>query len=212
MRFLGAAIVGILGCATHLQAEERPLLEFDKYHTLNEISTYLKAVTTRHSKLSRWVEIGRSRGGLPIFAVEIHNPDTGPIHEKPAFYVDGNIHGGEVLAGEAALHFIDHLLGSYGREGRITCSAPTVGRGVSPSLWTITRFSSCPSSIPTGGRFPSTVHLAKITVGTSGPPTSMATDWWTKTRPTISIATVAFCVCGLPIRKGSGRYRPTTTV
>jgi hypothetical protein len=121
VRLLRAAIAIIVGSAAlHLHAEERPLLKFDKYHTLNEIGAYLRAVTTRHSKLSRLVEIGRSRGGLPIFAVEIHNPDTGPINEKPAFYVDGNIHGGEVLAGEAALHFIDHLLSSYGRDQRIT--------------------------------------------------------------------------------------------
>jgi hypothetical protein len=102
------------------QAIERHLLVFDKYHTLNEIHTYLKRVTDQYSHLSRLVEIGKSRGGVPILAVEIDNSQTGQAKNKPAFYLDGNIHGGEVLAGEAALHFIHHLLTRYGHDSRVT--------------------------------------------------------------------------------------------
>ena len=42
MRLLRAAIAIIVwSVSLHLRAEERPLLEFDKYHTLNEINAYL---------------------------------------------------------------------------------------------------------------------------------------------------------------------------
>ena len=53
-------------------------------------------------------EIGRSRLGRPILAIEINNPETGPAAEKSGFYVDGNIHGGEVLGGEGALYSAAH--------------------------------------------------------------------------------------------------------
>jgi murein tripeptide amidase MpaA len=127
VRFHREAIVGsllLLWClfagSTHSRAAERPLITFDKYHTLNEIHAYLKRVTERYSHLTRLVEIGKSRGGVPIMAVEICNPDTGRAELKPGFYLDGNIHGGEVVGGEAALHFIQHLLTLYGRASDIT--------------------------------------------------------------------------------------------
>ncbi|MEE8584459.1 MAG: M14 family zinc carboxypeptidase, partial [Acidobacteriota bacterium] len=92
---------------------QRPLIAFDHYHSVEEIESYLQAVTQRYSNLARLREIGRSRAGRPILAVEIHNPETGPDSEKPAFYLDGNIHGGEALSAEGALFFIHHLLSRY---------------------------------------------------------------------------------------------------
>ena len=102
-----------------LGAQSRPLIEFDHYHTLAEIGAYLEAVAERHDDLTTLLEIGRSREGRPIWALEINNPDTGPAAEKPAFYVDGNIHGGEVLGGEGALAFIDRLLTRQETDARI---------------------------------------------------------------------------------------------
>jgi hypothetical protein len=100
-------------------AAQRPLITFDHYHTLDEIGVYLKAVAARHQDLVTLHEIGRSRDDRPIWAVDVNNPATGPAHEKPGFYVDGNIHGGEVLGGEAALAFFDRLLTAYDSDPRI---------------------------------------------------------------------------------------------
>ncbi len=102
------------------QTSRKPLIAFDKYHSLEEIESYLDAITTQHSALTTLLEIGRSRMGRPMFAVEINNPETGPADQKPGFYVDGNIHGGEVLGGEGALYFIDYLLDHYGTNPDIT--------------------------------------------------------------------------------------------
>ncbi|MFQ5743254.1 MAG: M14 family metallopeptidase [Acidobacteriota bacterium] len=97
-----------------------PLISFDKYHSVGEIEAYLGAITSRYSHLATLLEIGKSRAGRRILAVEINNPDTGPADEKAGFYVDGNIHGGEVLGGEGALYFIDALLSRYGDDPDIT--------------------------------------------------------------------------------------------
>ncbi|MCH7563147.1 MAG: hypothetical protein IH968_04910 [Gemmatimonadetes bacterium] len=115
-------VVAVLAACAPLgtSAQNTGLITFDHYHTLAEIQDYLEAVTARHSELATLLEIGASRSGRPIWAVDINNPATGPAEEKPAFYVDGNIHGGEVLGGEGALAFIDRLLGAYGSDPRIT--------------------------------------------------------------------------------------------
>ncbi len=86
---------------------------FDRYHTYPEILTVLQHLTDAHDRLSTLIEIGRSREGRPMYAVEINNPETGPSEDKPGFYIDGNIHGGELLGGEAALYMIDLLLRRY---------------------------------------------------------------------------------------------------
>ncbi len=103
-----------------LTGQEGEGFSFDKYHTVGEFEAYLATVAHTYPSLTTLLEIGRSREGRPIMALEINNPETGPANEKPGFYVDGNIHGGEVLGGEAALYFIDGLMRRYGQEGAIT--------------------------------------------------------------------------------------------
>ena len=117
---LAATFVLAAGLPLRAAGQATGLITFDHYHTLAEIQEYLEAVTARHSDFAALLEIGTSRAGRPIWAVDINNPATGPAEEKTAFYVDGNIHGGEVLGGEGALAFLDRLLAAYGDDPRIT--------------------------------------------------------------------------------------------
>ncbi len=120
------AVPSLLGVGTvNAQEATEPLIVFDHYHSLSEIGSYLESVTQRHSGLATLLEIGRSREGRPIWAVEINNPETGVASEKPGFYLDGNIHGGEVLGGEGALAFIDRLLEEYERDPAIATLVDT---------------------------------------------------------------------------------------
>ena len=103
-----------------VESQEPPFITFDHYHTLAEIEEYLGAVAAYYPSLVTLHEIGRSREERPIWAVDVNNPATGPATEKPGFYVDGNIHGGEVLAGEGALAFLARLLSGYGADQTLT--------------------------------------------------------------------------------------------
>ncbi len=109
-------LLGSMGCASILPIPDGPLTTWDSYHKSRDIDDYLKFMTRRHSAKSKLRTIGRSREGRPIYAVEINNPKTGPAEGKPGFYIDGNIHGGEVLAGEGALYLIDLLLEGYAED------------------------------------------------------------------------------------------------
>jgi len=88
-------------------------LRFDHYHDEAEIEAFLRRITARTPGLTKLVEYGRSREGRPLLAVEINNPATGPAAEKPAFYSDGNIHGGEVLGGEGMLYLLQKIVAGY---------------------------------------------------------------------------------------------------
>ena len=101
-------------------AQRTGLITFDHYHTLDEIASYLEALSAQYPQLVTLKVIGRSREGRAIWAVDVNNPATGSASEKPGFYVDGNIHGGEVLGGEGALAFLDRIVGAHGSDPAIT--------------------------------------------------------------------------------------------
>lgn len=113
MSILFATLVTAVSAPCQQDASGTRLITFDKYHSYGEIVAYLRTVTTRYSEIASLHEIGKSLLGRSIYAIDINNPETGPPEEKPGFYIDGNIHGGEVLGGEAALYMIDLLLSGY---------------------------------------------------------------------------------------------------
>ncbi|MEZ4997432.1 MAG: M14 family zinc carboxypeptidase [Bacteroidales bacterium] len=53
-------------------------------------------------------------------ALTINNPKTGAPFSKPGVYVDGNIHGNEIQAGEVCLYLANRLLTNYGKISEIT--------------------------------------------------------------------------------------------
>ncbi|HWR99469.1 MAG TPA: M14 family metallopeptidase, partial [Prolixibacteraceae bacterium] len=58
--------------------------------------------------------------GRDIYGLTINNPKTGEALSKPGVYVDGNIHGNEIQAGEVCLYFANMLLTRYGENDKIT--------------------------------------------------------------------------------------------
>ena len=117
---LPVACAALLFLPAASAAQNTGLIQFDHYHTLAELGTYLETLAARYPELVTLDVIGRSREKRPIWAVEVNNPATGPATEKPGFYVDGNIHGGEVLGGEGALAFLDRIVGAHGNDQAIT--------------------------------------------------------------------------------------------
>ena len=60
-----------------------------------------------HPRLAAIESIGKSHEGRDIWLLTVTNTATGPAADKPAFWVDGNIHATEVAASTANLHFLD---------------------------------------------------------------------------------------------------------
>jgi murein tripeptide amidase MpaA len=53
--------------------------------------------------------IGKSHEGRDIWLVTVTNSVTGPADDKPALWVDGNIHAAELTASTACLYFLHQL-------------------------------------------------------------------------------------------------------
>ena len=89
------------------------LTEFDQYYTYEQMTSWLKTAADLYPKLSRLTTIGESHGGRPIWLMEITNTRTGDYADKPAYYVEANIHASEVCGEVVCRWLIWHLLTAY---------------------------------------------------------------------------------------------------
>jgi murein tripeptide amidase MpaA len=99
-----------------------PKPRFNRFYTYAEMTRLLRAYTGEYPKLVALDSIGKSHEGRDVWQVTITNFRTGPDTEKPALWVDANIHASEVAASTAALYFIHTLLTRYKRDGQVTAA------------------------------------------------------------------------------------------
>ena len=95
-------------------------LRFDRYYTYDEVVEAVSLLNKTYPKLTKKVLVGKSDENRGIWALEINNPATGKAADKPGVYVDANIHGNEIQAGEVALYVADYLLKNYNKNTKIT--------------------------------------------------------------------------------------------
>ena len=93
---------------------------FDEYLTYSHVTDYLKKTAEAYPDLTVLESAGKSYEGRDIWALTITNKKTGSASKKPALYVDGNIHAGEVTGCMVALYLIDYLVDNYGKDEEVT--------------------------------------------------------------------------------------------
>jgi Zinc carboxypeptidase len=95
-------------------------MDFKHYHTYTETVSFLKKWATQYPDLVDFYVVAQSFGGIDICQVTVTNKKTGKNTDKPAMYVEGNRHAGEVTAGESALWMLNYLLTNYGKDKEAT--------------------------------------------------------------------------------------------
>ena len=109
-------------------------IRFDTYYRYDAITDFLQYWAEQYPNLCRLESMGKSHEGRDIWIMILTNFDTGPDSEKPAYWVDGNIHATEVSASTAALYLIDKLLRQYGQEEKVTYALDSRAFYVVPRL------------------------------------------------------------------------------
>jgi len=94
--------------------------DFARYFPHDDLTALLKEYVAAFPQLASLESIGKSHEGRDVWALTITNADTGSAIDKPAFYVDGNIHGSEVTASTTALYWAWTLLSGHGSDNQIT--------------------------------------------------------------------------------------------
>ncbi|NTV64633.1 MAG: carboxypeptidase, partial [Oscillochloris sp.] len=97
-----------------------PAIDFARYYRPHEVADILAALVEEYPDLATLRSIGKSHEGRDLWLITLTNQATGPDNEKPAFWLDANIHATELTGCMAALHLIQHTLAGYGREPALT--------------------------------------------------------------------------------------------
>lgn len=113
------AVALIMAQGIEAQVIEIPL-RFDHYYSYEKVVEALQALNKAFPELTTLEVVGRSEEERAVYALTINNPKTGSSLSKPGLYVDGNIHGNEIQAGEVCLYLANRLLTNYGKLKDIT--------------------------------------------------------------------------------------------
>lgn len=100
-------------------------VRFDRYPRYQELTEWLHELAEEHPGLVELTSVGRSHEGRDLWLATVTNRATGPHHEKPAVWLDGNIHAREVTASVALLHLVHHLCTGHGVDERVTRAVDT---------------------------------------------------------------------------------------
>lgn len=98
---------------------------FDRFLNFSELTQLLEGWAAAHPGLMELAEIGRSHGDRPVWLATLTNRATGPALDKPAVWVDANVHSAEVAGSVAAIHLIHRLLTGFGYDSRVTHALDT---------------------------------------------------------------------------------------
>ncbi len=109
-------------------------MQFNRYYRYDEMTAFLQSWAAAHSKICQLDSLGQSYEGRDIWILTLTNFATGPALEKPALWVDANIHAMEVSGSTAALHLAQKLLTGYGSDERITYALDTRAFYIVPRL------------------------------------------------------------------------------
>lgn len=100
-------------------------MDFSHYHTYGEVEAFLRQWAKDYPSLVDLYSVGQSFEGRDIWQITITNKATGKDTDKPAMFIEGNRHSGEVTAAECALWLAHHVLTRYGKDPEITALVDT---------------------------------------------------------------------------------------
>lgn len=111
-----------------------PEIHFDRYYRYDDLTRLLQAYAAEFPTLVNVESMGKSYEGRDIWIVTVTNSATGPAEEKPAFWVDGNIHASEVSPSSACLYLLNKLTAEYGKTADITRALDTRAFYICPRI------------------------------------------------------------------------------
>lgn len=120
-----AAVLGVAGlCNSIAQAQQqipsRVDVSWNRFYDYDEITQIVQDLANAYPDLLTVESIGKSEQGRDLWLITLNNPRTGDASEKPAMYIDGNVHGNEIQASETVLYSIWYLTKSYGEVDQLT--------------------------------------------------------------------------------------------
>jgi len=111
-----------------------PKARFNKFYRYEESTSLLKAYAKEYPNLIKLESIGKSYEGRDVWLITATNFKSGPDADKPALWVDGNIHASEVTASTTALYLIHALVTRYKKDKNVGRALDTRAFYIAPRV------------------------------------------------------------------------------
>ena len=105
---------------TGLGRSPRVEIPWNRYYDADEIHAHFDRLIEAFPELASYEVIGHSTLGRELRVFTLNDPATGPAGDKPAMWIDGNVHGNEIQGAEAVLYTAWYLLENHGHLDRVT--------------------------------------------------------------------------------------------
>jgi len=96
------------------------VMDFNRYFTNEELESVIQEWAKAYPDYLSLKEIGTSHKGAAIWVLIITNQATGADTDKPAVWLDANIHATELAGTTTVLHIVHTLLTTYSSDDRTT--------------------------------------------------------------------------------------------
>jgi hypothetical protein len=106
--------------ALGMVAERKVDIAWDRFYDSEGLAAILEKIHRAFPDLTRVYSVGKSVAGRDLWCLEISAFKVGDASRKPGMYIDGNIHGNEVQAGEVVAYTAWYLCHQYGRLDKVT--------------------------------------------------------------------------------------------
>ena len=83
---------------------------YDHYYKYQEITDILQKYAADHPAFVELDSIGQTPEGRQQWILKVTNKATGGFEDKPALYVEGNLHAGEVTGSMTVMYLLDTIL------------------------------------------------------------------------------------------------------
>lgn len=116
------ASIGLCASIAHAQQQipSKVDVSWNRFYNYEEMTQIIHDLVDAYPDLLSLQSLGKSEQGRELWLVTLNNPKTGKHSEKPAMYIDGNVHGNEIQATETVLYSIWYLTKSYGEVDQLT--------------------------------------------------------------------------------------------
>ncbi|MBZ0254941.1 peptidase M14 [bacterium] len=119
-----------LGAPAHRKVD----VAWNRFHDIEGLGEILQRLHEAYPKITKLYSIGESYQGRPVRVLEVTNREIGDPDRKPGMYIDGNIHGNEVQAGEVVAYTAWYLCENYGKVDLVTDLVDTRVLYIIPSV------------------------------------------------------------------------------
>lgn len=99
---------------------EKVSIAFNRYSDYPEILDRFRAIAGAYPDLVELRSLGRSLQGRELLVAIVTAKKTGSDRDKPAMWIDANVHGNEIQGTEAVLYTLHYLTRAYGVSKELT--------------------------------------------------------------------------------------------